>query len=734
VENFTRKIKVDPINFLHALRIYPVEELIMTTNISCAECERAIRSDTARLCIICNAPSHSICVSKSGRVDSIGQYYCPDHEKIFKSAQRKEKQRKIMLDRHSALRKNLLESEESDASEDNEIKEADNSKNVNVAGRKRKRDSKDESEGKFDDLEKISLSSDVSEFPDSVQKSSPKIVSHEKSKENSLSQQKVKRRAFVNESNAANVAHRCALCKGQMTVPLKNFQKCIMCSEVYHKSCLGVDLMNSVSFFTCTDCKKNIDDERQRREKENKRQKEKENRKENAVLKVKVEEKEQEDLLWYITNREKFERMRERFELSQQKLSVSSQRVLIPPSSAAEQNLRNANANEIPESNNSLNTSKSMEQIMLEMCQNQAYALRRQAEMDERERQRILPQVKSLGAEWITFYKSYQASKYYFEPQENVVRLQAAILCPEILRKGGTNLFCTETFDETLREINESMNNSKRLVCDGAEKLKKLKSPKDHIYDKQVLIDFIVEIRHFANLLERIGDVGSQNDTRLIATLASRLPWNLNASWQEKCHKRESQGEPVTMKFLSDFLQLKLGGLERSQMEMNLIIWQNEKSSSREAKSGKFFTHQPEKQAWEYRCWVDKSDEHNIRDCDKAKTMSGRECFLLAKQLRVCTSCGKERFTGQCSRSTSPPQCPKHPGQKHWQTVCPSRQATESSKAQSNAHSEKEDEAISDSEEKPASEEAHFNAHQASSSRVIDPRHFFNFANTSFKN
>jgi hypothetical protein len=717
----------------------------MSSNKSCAECDRPIKSDTARLCIICSAPSHSICVEKSKRVNQHGQYYCPEHEKNFASEKRKEHQKKILLDRHSALRKNLLMSDESDDPADEEIEKIKSgSENNQETGKERKKkitenDDEEESVDEFG----CGLSSILKESKNAEksQKTPQRFSLYRYSAKKETPHNpfvNVDRRKAVTENpNTANVAHRCGKCKLQMKVPLTDFQRCLVCYEPYHKLCLGVDAMTSnVNFFTCDGCKRDQENVRLKREKENELKRKK-------IIAEKIEKQKEitnefrdDEFLWYVTNKDKFEIMKEKYEYSffQQEPPKRSQQKI---TSSSHEKKHSKKIVENLASQTPFNASTVMEQIMLEMCRNQANALQRQAEIDERERMRVLPLVKSLGAEWITFFKAYQGSKDFFEHQENVVRLQAAILCPEILKKGGTNLFCTETYDETIGEINKTMNNSKRLVSDGAEKLRKLKSPKDHIHDQKVLIDFIIEIRHFANLLQKVGDIGSQNDSRLIATFASRLTWNLRASWQEKCYAKEVLGEAITVKFLSDFLQQKLGGLERAQTEHNMILWQEEKHSTRppirDTRQEKFFSHQqPEKKAWEFRCWIDKSDDHNIKDCPKSKTMSGKKCFELAKQLRVCAGCGKEKFTGKCSRTSPPPPCLQHPGQNHWRTVCPSRPAISSLNNQNFSDTNSQNDENTEEGRNLENEEAQMNSHQAATSRVIDPRFFMNLPVSQF--
>lgn len=613
----------------------------------------------------------------------------------------------------------------SDESENSGEEDIEKVKSERNDGQKRMKSGEDKEENnakeKIKILDDISLISDESEILEPKDKSTPKVP---------LAKDLPMKNIHVN-SLSANVAHRCEKCKSQLKVPLKDFQRCLVCYKIYHKACLGVDAKSNFNYFTCDGCSKKLEDIRHGRKRENEMKKRKINvEKMETQKKISGDENVQDELVWYITNREKFERAREKYELSfSQEIPVKSSRVQSSINKVEERPV-----NESP-----FNAATTMEKIMMEMCRNQANALRRQAEIDERERVRVLPHVKSLGAEWITFYRAYQNSKNFFEDQENVVRLQAAISCPDVLKKGGTNLFCTETYDETIEEINKSMNNSKRLVSDGAEKLRKLKSPKDHIHDHKVLIDFIIEIRHFANLLQKVGDVGSQNDSRLIATLASRLPWNLRANWQEKCYAKELQGDAITVMFLSKFLQQKLGGLERAQTEENMVIWQDEKNinrlTQRDTKSAKLFAHNSEKQAWEFRCWIDKSDDHNIKDCPTSKTMSGKECFELAKQLKVCTGCGKEKFIGKCSRSTPPPPCSQHPGQNHWRTVCPNRPALKmqnSSDGQTQVieNGESENEGNTEEDRSSESNEVQLNSHQASNSRIIDPRFYLNLTNS----
>lgn len=68
----------------------------------------------------------------------------------------------------------------------------------------------------------------------------------------------------------------------------------------------------------------------------------------------------------------------------------------------------------------------------------------------------ILPKVTKVGYKWKIFYTAFLDSMNIFTPNENVVRLQNAIQCPEIKKLGGINLFTSATYEQTLKDIDKT--------------------------------------------------------------------------------------------------------------------------------------------------------------------------------------------------------------------------------------------------------------------------------------
>lgn len=295
-----------------------------------------------------------------------------------------------------------------------------------------------------------------------------------------------------------------------------------------------------------------------------------------------------------------------------------------------------------------------------------------------------LPVVNKIGAEWLVFYKAFVQTKCFYTPQENVTRLQQAILCEEVKKIGGTNLFTPETCNDAVERINKLINRPEDLLRKNAKEVLSMKVSNDK-KDRKSFINYIVAVNNYANYQLNLGTNRSQNDSALIEKFAAKLPIYMNEKWQEFCVKKENQGRTVSIQDLSSFLEEKLAILLRMQSVETAhdkeakpeTKTQGEGTAKTSNKNNARLYNTNTKPAYDYRCWVDQSDDHPISKCSKAMSMSGLEVLELAKKLGVCTLCGREKFTGPGHRCKSqpPPECKYHPQQRHWATVCPTRKA-----------------------------------------------------------
>lgn len=362
-------------------------------------------------------------------------------------------------------------------------------------------------------------------------------------------------------------------------------------------------------------------------------------------------------------------------------LRLQNRAPLEPRSSQIDRQPENFYNRNNAENESSLNTSSV--EIMQKIFDRQIY-------QDERLFNRELPVVHKIGTEWLVMYKAYEKTKKLFSDSENVIRLQKSIRGDEVKKLGGPNLFSVDTYDETMHKINQMINRPQNLLRENLKEVLNIKISQDK-KDRKTLIDFILAVNHFSNLQAKIGTASTRSDPTMLENIAKKLPDYLNEKWQVICIEKEFNNEIITIVHLSEFLEKKLAVLLRLQ---SAELPEKEKKNDDKKDQGKNNANKRnhdksafyntgsnnntnnKKPAYNYKCWVDQSDDHMINQCPKAKKMSGAEAFLLAKQLGVCTCCGKEKYSGpghRCSKAQPPPLCRYHPNQRHWHTVCPTR-------------------------------------------------------------
>lgn len=462
--------------------------------------------------------------------------------------------------------------------------------------------------------------------------------------------------------------NRCQTCKNEIPRSCNDILACRVCKSIFHLGCSNSNLVSFSPNYTCELCK----DARGQT---------------NDGLTTINNPPIDNEFLWFQENRERFERAASRFSTTQNNVQniVSNTPInVIQPQTSEVEDLTSQDES-CPEDTAQI-PATGLERIMVKMCKTQELTLKRQQEIDEREKLRDLPVVHSRGSEWIVFFNAFEKSKNKFEPHENVIRLQKAIRSEEIKKLGGGNLFSPATYDITIEELNKRLSNPREMLINNVKKILKMKSPKDHPKDYKALIAFINEVRHLGNLQKKVGNASTQSDRHQIASIVQMLPEKYATSWHELCAIKEEENSPITFMLLGDCLYKKLPMLQQHLYTQELANWNDTKAfkssedkrrdKSREPKPGQFYnTQRADKKPWEFKCWIDKSDSHLIKDCPTARSMSGKDVMELARQSQVCVNCGKERYTGRCTKRDPAPFCRYHPDKHHWPVVCPSRHA-----------------------------------------------------------
>jgi hypothetical protein len=135
---------------------------------------------------------------------------------------------------------------------------------------------------------------------------------------------------------------------------------------------------------------------------------------------------------------------------------------------------------------------------------------------------RDLPKVTQANYEWKTFYSSFLSTKDFFEHQENVIRIQEAIQCPEMKTLGGLNLINLNTYEKTLEEIDRRVAKPEKLLIKDKQKL--VDHAKIANGDKKSVIKFIDEVRKYSTLVDKIGSLADKSDHALISRISRILP------------------------------------------------------------------------------------------------------------------------------------------------------------------------------------------------------------------
>lgn len=203
----------------------------------------------------------------------------------------------------------------------------------------------------------------------------------------------------------------------------------------------------------------------------------------------------------------------------------------------------------------------SMLKMFAGMCKIQNKNLQRQVELDEKQKVKDLPIINKKGIEWITFYRAFIDSKDKFTAQENIVRLQRAIKCDEIKQLGGITLFLPDTYEETLKNLNDRLNKNHNLLLDNLKKLLNMPNPSNGRCNI-ALINFINEVRNYANLQMKVGTLSTQTETSTLLSLTKMLPYTIRFKWSMHYSEIQNENRAASIIDFSDFLSKFLPAYE----------------------------------------------------------------------------------------------------------------------------------------------------------------------------
>lgn len=283
---------------------------------------------------------------------------------------------------------------------------------------------------------------------------------------------------------------------------------------------------------------------------------------------------------------------------------------------------------------------------------------------------KILPKVNYANYEWKVFYRAFLETKDLFSAQENVSRLQEAILCEEIKQIGSFNLFSLETYEETLEEIDKRIGKPAKMLL--KEKQKLFVQRKLHNGQKKEIIKFIGDIKRYSTLVDKIGDDQNKHDYPLLKQLMRTLPERLLNGWMTEFTRMENAGEIIMISHIASWLDKKIEECENllmleeddpsvPQKDRNFKSQQNKKgpkgrnekeisfaqTNSYAPQEKKEFNKKPrhDKESNESLasfCWYHNSSGHSSLCCYALLAKTGKEVSDLAKEKGICTLCGNK--------------------------------------------------------------------------------------------
>lgn len=277
---------------------------------------------------------------------------------------------------------------------------------------------------------------------------------------------------------------------------------------------------------------------------------------------------------------------------------------------------------------------------------------------------RVLPKVKNANFEWKVFYRTFLETKILFTPQENVSRIQQAILSDEIKDMGGYNLFSLETYESTLADIDKRVGKPERMLLN--EKQSLLKQKKLHNEQRKETIRFIGEIKKYATLVDKIGSHQHKSDYVLVLNLSKLLPDRLFNSWMKEFTRIKNDTGEILIGDLSDWLDRQIDELENVLMidaeglkmpkDRDNRMNDNRKNFKSRASKESFFT---QTEADDFKkdsedqdddssdspanyCWYHNKRGHSSLNCYTLLCKSGYEVSELAKTKGICDICSRK--------------------------------------------------------------------------------------------
>lgn len=277
-----------------------------------------------------------------------------------------------------------------------------------------------------------------------------------------------------------------------------------------------------------------------------------------------------------------------------------------------------------------------------------------------------LPKVKTIGPEWLVFYRQYCDTKHHFSDYENALRVTKAIECEKIKEMGGINLFIPEACDLAVENIHLAIGKGEFLLSAETQKFYAI-NHKFSLDNKSALLSFMRRIINYVDLCEKGGHFSLLSNTMLIAKLISLLPGNFAGRWSEYAANIELNGQMANLRQFADWLKNRLPGIQREVIYSSYNVtnmldnkkkdFNNQKKSTFSNRNRVNNHHEHSEAPDTFKCWFHKSNDHFANGCRILLSKNGRDVSLLARKANICTFCGSKRHNEKCPNIAKIPEC-----------------------------------------------------------------------------
>lgn len=261
-----------------------------------------------------------------------------------------------------------------------------------------------------------------------------------------------------------------------------------------------------------------------------------------------------------------------------------------------------------------------------------------------------LPIVNDDNLSWSVFYEAFKETKHLFSHNENITRIQDAILDEKVKKIGGKTLFNPKTYEICIKSINKRLKHNLKPLYKEASELEFHVAIKSH--QKAKIIEFIDKLRNFESLAQAYEEHSYSNNQKFLANVINVLPTFLKVAWEKKQAKLEMKRKKVTLKKVIDTLTEFIPILELSIRNESFT---NQSTNTRKEKDDRRRFEKPRLYHFESnrfkenntntKCWFHKINNHPFNKCKSLWSMDGKAVTEIAKKNGICTYCGKEWLT-----------------------------------------------------------------------------------------